>query len=211
MAIVYQHRRKDTNEVFYIGIGNKESRAYNKYRNNRHWHYIVNKIGYTVEITHQDLIWEEACSIEKYLIAFYGRKDLGLGNLVNRTDGGDGVINRHISEESRKKMRNAQKGLRMGEKNGNYGKKSPRLSEWNKKQDRSGDKNPMYGKGHLITGQNHPRARHIAQYDLLGNFITEYITITEASKKTMISVGNICGACQGRLKTAGKSIWKYIF
>ncbi len=31
MAIVYQHRRKDTNEIFYIGIGKNTNRAYNKY------------------------------------------------------------------------------------------------------------------------------------------------------------------------------------
>ena len=30
MAIVYQHRREDTNEVFYIGIGETLKRAYQK-------------------------------------------------------------------------------------------------------------------------------------------------------------------------------------
>jgi hypothetical protein len=108
MAIVYQHRRMDTNEVFYIGIGNKIKRAYSKDNRNNHWHNVVNKVGYSVEITHKDIIWEEACSIEKYLISFYGRRDLGLGNLVNMTDGGDGSSN--ISKESREKISEKMSG-----------------------------------------------------------------------------------------------------
>jgi hypothetical protein len=111
MAIVYQHRRCDTNEIFYIGIGKEEKRAYNKYRNNKHWRYIVNKVGLTVEIIHKEINWEEACCIEKYLIRFYGRKDLGFGNLVNRTDGGDGAINPNL--EIRKKMSEAHKGIKL--------------------------------------------------------------------------------------------------
>jgi hypothetical protein len=90
MAIVYQHRRNDTNEVFYVGIGRTEKRAYATNRT-KFWKNIVKKAGYQVEITHRDIIWEEACSIEKYLIAFYGRRDLGQGTLVNLTDGGEGI------------------------------------------------------------------------------------------------------------------------
>jgi uncharacterized protein involved in tellurium resistance len=33
-------------------------------------------------------IWEEACKKETFFISYYGRKDLGLGSLVNMTDGG---------------------------------------------------------------------------------------------------------------------------
>jgi hypothetical protein len=36
---------------------------------------------------------------EKEFIQLYGRKDLGLGELVNMTDGGDGTIGRILSEE----------------------------------------------------------------------------------------------------------------
>lgn len=99
MAIVYIHRRIDINDefknVFYVGIGKSKKRANETYhRRNCFWKNIVNKCGgFKVEITHTNLIWEEACSIERYLISFYGRKDLGLGNLCNLTDGGDGVNN----------------------------------------------------------------------------------------------------------------------
>jgi hypothetical protein len=103
MAVVYLHRRKDTNEVFYVGIGQTEKRAYDiKNRKNKHWKGIVEKYGYTVEIFLTDLSWDQACEKEKELIAEIGRKDLKLGPLVNMTDGGEGQNN--PSEETRRKL-----------------------------------------------------------------------------------------------------------
>lgn len=104
MAIVYIHRRKDIDDifknVFYVGIGKNAQRAYHKRKKDRSdfWRKIVSKNGYSVEITHTDLCWEEACAIEKYLICFYGRRDLELGNLCNMTDGGDGSFG-HINSK----------------------------------------------------------------------------------------------------------------
>ena len=103
MALVYQHKRKDNNSVFYIGVGKTERRVNSKDSRNSHWKGVVNKYGYYSEITHKDIIWEEALSIEKYLIAFYGRKDLDKGELVNKTDGGEGFIN--FSQETLDKLR----------------------------------------------------------------------------------------------------------
>lgn len=108
--VVYRHRRLDTYEVFYIGIGKKEKRAYSKYNRNKHWHNIVNKVGYIVEILYEVDTWEEACELEMLLISEYGRKDLGLGNLVNRTDGGDGCLGAKCSKETRQKLSNSMRG-----------------------------------------------------------------------------------------------------
>jgi hypothetical protein len=103
MALVYLHKRKDNNQIFYVGVGNTERRVNSKDKRNNHWKGIVNKYGYYSEVTHKDIIWEEALSIEKYLIDFYGRKDLGLGELVNQTDGGEGFLN--LSKESLENIR----------------------------------------------------------------------------------------------------------
>ena len=48
MAVVYLHKRKDNNEVFYIGIGNDVKRAYSHQNRNVHWKHIVNKVDYKV-------------------------------------------------------------------------------------------------------------------------------------------------------------------
>jgi hypothetical protein len=104
MAVVYLHKRKDNNEVFYIGIGNDIKRAFDiKNRKNKHWKKVVNKYGHIVEIIKDNLSWDEACELEKYWIKFYGRFDLNGGTLVNMTDGGEGQPN--PSEETRQKLK----------------------------------------------------------------------------------------------------------
>jgi hypothetical protein len=107
MAYVYKHIRKDTNEVFYVGIGTdnkgKYSRAHSL-RRNGFWHVIRNKTDYSVEILFDNLTWEEACVKEKELIKEHGRKDLGLGTLCNLTDGGEGAVGVIVSDETKKKM-----------------------------------------------------------------------------------------------------------
>jgi hypothetical protein len=110
MAIVYKHIRKDTNEVFYIGIGKSEKRAYSKRQRNKHWRGVVNKYGYDVEIIQEGLSWEEAQKVEIELIYKYGRHDLGNGSLVNQTDGGEGNNNQICTEETRLKMSKSHKG-----------------------------------------------------------------------------------------------------
>lgn len=113
MAYVYKHIRKDTNEVFYIGIGIRLSRVYSKYSRNKFWKNIVRRVGFEYEIIDSDMSWESACELEKKLIKHYGRRDLNEGTLVNMTDGGDGVINRKgwtHSEETKLKISKANKG-----------------------------------------------------------------------------------------------------
>lgn len=51
--------------------------------------------------------------------------------------------------------------------------------------------------------------RKIKQYDLDGNFIQEYNSITEASKKYNIHPTNIKNACKGKYKTSCGFVWKY--
>lgn len=111
MAIVYVHRRKDNRKVFYIGIGKNKNRAFTKNgrQRNPHWHRIVNKYGFYVKITHSEILWEEACVIEKYLIAFW-RERLGKRAITNIVDGGDGVFGLKMSDDAKEKMRNKKLG-----------------------------------------------------------------------------------------------------
>lgn len=116
--IVYRHL-KPNGETFYIGIGKLKRRPYSKANRNQWWHNIVNKYGYEVQVLKSDLTLEDACELEQMLIAYYGRKDLGLGPLVNLTDGGEGVLGlkgnigntgKKHSEETKKRISNAKLG-----------------------------------------------------------------------------------------------------
>ena len=105
MAYVYIHKRKDTNEVFYVGIGQNKNRAFEKNRRNPFWKRITKITDFDVHIIEENLSWKEACEREKYWISFYGRRNINTGSLVNLTDGGDGTLGRIVSEETRNKMR----------------------------------------------------------------------------------------------------------
>ena len=104
---LYIHRRKDNNEVFYVGIGN-EKRPYRKQGRNQFWHNIVDKYGYYVDILAKDLSIDDALELEELLISEYGRRDLGDGNLVNLTNGGDGCLN--VSEITKNRISKSNKG-----------------------------------------------------------------------------------------------------
>jgi hypothetical protein len=123
MAVVYLHKRNDTNEVFYVGIGKTDKRAFSKHSRNKYWKHIVEKVGYTIDILVSQTPWEDACKLEKLLIEKYGRRDLGLGLLVNMTDGGEGINN--PSEETKEKLRKAN----IGENNPMFGKKPHNLGK----------------------------------------------------------------------------------
>lgn len=115
MAYTYRHFRKDTNEIFYVGIGKDNDgrfkRAYETQKRNKHWYNIVNKVGFYVDIVADMLTWEEACEMETKLIKEYGRKDLNEGSLVNMTNGGDGNTNPSLELRETARARNIGKVL----------------------------------------------------------------------------------------------------
>ena len=99
---VYRHRRLDTNEIFYVGIGN-DKRPYDFNKRNRWWKNIFNLTGINVEVLYDNLTWEDSCELEEFLISIYGRKDISTGTLVNLTNGGDGIVDyKHTKEHINK-------------------------------------------------------------------------------------------------------------
>ena len=47
------------------------------------------------------------------------------------------------------------------------------------------------------------------QFDKNGNFINEYHSVSDATRKTGVHQGNICMVCRGKLKSTGGYVWKY--
>jgi hypothetical protein len=187
MAVVYKHIRLDKNEPFYVGIGKTIKRAYDKRRGD-HWKSITNKTDYKVEILFEDISWSEACLKEIELISLYGRKDLGLGTLVNKTNGGDGTLGyipskemnlkrseklkgRIFSEEHKNKISNSLKGhkvsdksiMKLMERNRTPISESTRIKMSNAQKNRYKDhvKKVYVKKGRNHNLKNNPRAKKI--------------------------------------------------
>lgn len=109
MFYVYQHRRNDTNEIFYIGKGYGD-RAYTKHNRNDYWRKVASKAnGFTVEFIVKNIDEELALLVEQEKIDQL--KKLGFWNkLTNITLGGEGVCGLQHSDEAKLKMSFAKKG-----------------------------------------------------------------------------------------------------
>src|SRR3972149_2039021 len=101
ICCLYFHLRKGTAIIFYVGIGD-ERRPYSKSGRNKDWHKEVDEFGYDVIIKHRNLIRKNVFSLEIAWIKKIGRRDKGLGTLVNHSDGGDSLP---ILSELKEKIR----------------------------------------------------------------------------------------------------------
>ena len=142
----YAYLREDRTP-YYIGKG-KGNRAYRR----RKTDIKPPKDKSRILILKQNLTEQEAFRHEVYMIAVFGRKDLGTGILHNRTDGGEGSSGAIKSDETRKKLSEANKGRtyseetrkKMSEANKNPSKETrKKMSEA-----RKGERNPFCGKNH---------------------------------------------------------------
>lgn len=125
---VYRHIRLDKNEPFYIGIGGKNKEYYKKHTSeyhrayskhtNKFWRSIVSKTEHQIDILFESDDREEVENKEIEFIALYGRRDKGLGSLVNHTDGGRGISSyKHTPENYIKIVKNCTVRQQKGDKN----------------------------------------------------------------------------------------------
>lgn len=186
--LIYRHVKPD-GEVFYIGIGDSK-RPYAFKNRNKFWKSITAKYpNYEIEILKKHLSWEDACELEKILINYYGRRDLGLGTLCNLTDGGDGTLNHIVSEKHKEILRafklNKKDSIQTKIKKSLYSKNRPALHTNN-----------------ILKKIKKP----VLQYSLEGEFIKEWesLKIAEDNNK-----GYIRGCISGLQRKSGNYIWKY--
>ena len=202
MAVVYQHRRNDTNIVFYVGVGVDVKRAYEKTNRNKHWKNIANNIGFQVDILFDGIKYEDACMIEKDLVESYGRKDLGTGELVNMKEGGLNGSGWIMSNETKKKI---------GKANSN---KTNIISEDTRRKisvSLKGRKKPIgFNVGRKHTKETLEKMRKhcksVIQKDIYGNVIKIWDSVRDVKEELNIKIYD---ALEKRNSTAGGYIWDW--
>jgi len=159
MYYTYAYLRED-GTPYYIGKG-KGDRAYRKDGKPCATPKDKSKI---IQLK-TNLTEEEAFNHERYMIFILGRKDLGTGILLNKSDGGEGASGCIPSEETRKK-----RSVRMGgENNPSYGKR--------------GKDSPSYGKKHT------QETKDKISKSLQGNVISEKTRIKISEKNKLNRLG----------------------
>ena len=106
---VYEHTRNDTNEVFYVGKGSN-GRCRTTIGRNQHWHNIVNFAGFSVRKIFKNITEELALELEIRRIQELRAQGI---QIVNYTDGGDGVSGYKHTDKARAKMSAKKTGVKL--------------------------------------------------------------------------------------------------
>jgi hypothetical protein len=104
---VYIHRKATTGEVFYVGKGTGR-RAREKCLRSAYWKRVAKKHGVVIEILIDGVQEWYALEYEQLLIDYYGRRDLGTGQLVNLCDGG--AASTTLNDEAKQRIRQSRVG-----------------------------------------------------------------------------------------------------
>jgi len=192
--IVYIHIRPDINEPFYVGKGiSKRDRS--KYGRNQYWHNIVNKNNgiFESKILFEGLSENEALLKEREIELDLRNKGYILANIAE-CGVKAGTTGMKHSKESKHKMSEYWK---------QYYNENPSPKKGIKMSKESSEKKSKSMMGVMN--------KSIIQYDLEGNFIKEWSSISEAylSLNKKITNGCINLACKGKIKTAFGYKWKY--
>lgn len=137
-----------------------------------------------------NLTEEEAFKHEIYMIAVFGRKDLGKGILLNFSDGGEGPSGNILSAETKQKMSEAKKGVKFSD-------------EHRKNISRS-----KVGKPRDLPWCVAARRRPILGTRPDGE-VFYFDSAADASRERNVASTHISACCRGKRKSAGEWTWIY--
>jgi hypothetical protein len=209
MYVVYQHRRKDNGEIFYVGQGLLK-RAYEDVKNRRNdqWKVVAQEAGgFDVEILAEGLTRDESLLIEAEYIKKYGTIKHGTGLLVNeRLSGTRGVESgyKHTEEKKREISRKTKEAMKDPEVYKRH--MESHTAYWSTQESRIKASNAMKG---VMLGEKHPQAKAIIQYSMDGKFIKKWPYARLAAKELNISASSICICCQGKKESYSGYKWTY--
>lgn len=206
MWIVYKH---SYNNKVYIGITCQipEQRWRNGegYKDSPHFYRAIKKYGwnnFTHEIIQSTDSLQKAQILEIMWISFYKKR----GGVYNITAGGEGSNGVPMSEETKQKISQANKGKTAW----NKGKPGRMWTEEQKEKAsivHKGQKPWNAGK----SGYSIKSGKPVLQYSLNGDFIREWSSANQIQNQLKFDASNIAKVCRGVYKQFKGFKWKYKF
>lgn len=209
---VYMHIN-NVNGKKYIGITcQKPEQRWRKGKGYKNGHFknAIDKYGwdnFEHIILYENLTKEEASKKEYELIKKYDTTNPSKG--YNSCDGGGVTVGYHHTKESKEKMSKTKIGMYKGDKNPMYGKKGILAPTYGKHLTEEHKRKISLAKKGKITNYGKTLMKKIDQYDINGNFIKTWESISSIEKELGIIGTHISRVCKGKRKTTGGYIFKY--
>lgn len=233
---IYFHRRHDTNNIFYVGVGTKPkntksnfkkviyARAYSTRGRNFIWKKISKITSYNVEIYAEFDSIKQAKLVETNFIKFYGRIIKNTGTLANIIESDEEI---QMKQKEILKIKSEKSRI----KTFKYSLDGIFLEEYNSILEASIKNNIPYStidfcikgkrkKGGLFLWKDfkkdtitkyssHRKAKPVHQYDLNNNYIKTWNSIAEVGDYYNINTSKIRSCLCGKSKTSINYKWKF--
>ena len=204
--IVYLHISKITGEV-YVGYTKNGDSPKKRWRNEHGYvnclkfYNYIQKYGWD-SFNHIILCYtskDRALCIEHCLVKFYKRKNISLNILDGGNEGPSGMLGKHHTEETKKKIGEASKGHKMSEE-----------------QNRALDYYRHLKKGTVLSNEVIQKmrnasvnAKEVNYYNLCGVYLGHFVSTQQAARELNIDGSHIADVCNNKRISTGQYLFRY--